>query len=109
MFRVLAMGLLLGCGALVSGGCGGGSSGPNPNTSAGLGTLFVNVSSSNGNAVILERVTGPVFRIVRPPFRGRAEFFNIPPGRYSVSGDGFASASRSVDIVADQTLTVSLS
>ena len=54
-FRVLALSAILFPGALLCGGCGGGGSGlsgPDPNTSAGLGTLVVRFGIDGDNGVV---------------------------------------------------------
>ena len=83
-------------------------SGPNSQTQAGLGTLVVQVSGSGNNALVTLDDT-----VRRPVQAGRATFFNVAPGRHFVEARtqsiGLPGESRTVEIVADKTLTISLS
>ena len=99
---------------LILGGCGGGSglSGPDSNTQKGLGTLVVRVendgrSSVNNGAAIVTLDKG--VKVVRD---SRAIFYNVTPGRHFVEARyqtiGLAGDSRSIEIEADKTLTITL-
>lgn len=105
--RVVAGLVLVGMGCFV-GGCGGGAariSGPNGGTSAGLGTLIVRVAGVGNSGVVFLQ------KLARPTREGVATFTDIPPGRYPVtaSAPGFFQASQNVDILADKTVSISLS
>ncbi len=102
----LRFGLALVLAACTTSGCGGAaSSGPAPNTSAGLGTLLVTVTSAGNDGVVFLK------QLARPTRNSGASFYNIPPGRYLVSASlpQKFSDSRTVDIVADKTLSITLS
>ncbi len=98
--------------ACISGGCGGGGglSAPDPQTSAGLGTLIVSVSGASTGR------EGVVFldELARPTKEGRAYFYNITPGRYRVTASLYnngtfnGSGGEKVDIVADKTRRISV-
>ncbi len=98
-------GLALFFAACSTSGCGGGLSGPDSNTSAGLGTLLVNVTGAGDEGVVF------LEKLARPTRNGRARFYNVQPGRYLVTASlpQKFSDSRSVDIVADKTLSITLS
>ncbi len=108
--RSVVLGVFCCAGVLLVSGCGGGGglSGPNSQTQAGLGTLVVRVSGSGDNALVtLDDV------VRRPVQSGRATFYNVAPGRHFVEARtqsiGLPGETLTVEIVADKTLTISLS
>lgn len=110
--RRVFVGVSLGLAGACSGGCGGagvGLSGPDSHTSAGLGTLVVSVRGQGQNVALVffqnqtQRTSG-----------GKAYFYNIAPGRYTVGASLELHATllgydqRDVDIIADKTVRLSL-
>jgi len=88
----------------VVGGCGSGLSGPNSNTSPGLGTLLVNVTGASDDGVVF------LEKLAQPTRNGRARFYNVPPGHYRVRGSlrFKIDDTDTIDIVADKTLSITL-
>ena len=85
------------------GGCGGGVSGPNPMTQAGLGTVVVKVDYDASIVVALDKVT----QFAR---RGRATFYDVSPGKHEItvsSSSGYSSTT--VNVIADKTVSVTVS
>lgn len=88
------------------GGCGGGVSlsGPNSNTQTGLGTVVVGVSGATSDTVVF------LDKIARPLRDREVIFYDVAPGKHVVTATSSLSfsSSRSVTVVADRTLSVSL-
>ena len=103
--RLVLSGILIVLPLSFLGGCGGGVSGPNPNTQMGLGTVVVRVDYNAGIIVSLDKIS-------LPARGGRATFYDITPGNHRIVVD-FPSnvpyASITVNVIADKTVTVSVS
>lgn len=92
-------------GAALLGGCGGGLSIPDSHTSPGLGTLRVDVEGAGDDGTVY------LGTIPHPTRNGSAYFYNLTPGRYTVtvSLPYELSNSENVFIEADKTRRISLS
>lgn len=110
VFRGAAFALSLALAGGCLSGCGGGNlalSGPDAQTAAGLGTLIVSVEGGGVGLVFFQNQT-------QRASGGNAYFYNIVPGRYTVSASlelhaallGYAR--QDVDIIADKTVRLSL-
>ncbi len=102
LFLVLAGGCLSGCG-----GGNVGLSGPDAQTAVGLGTLIVSVQGQGVGLVFFQQQ-------MQRTIGGKAYFYNIAPGRYTVGASlelhatllGYAR--QDVDVIADKTVRLSL-
>lgn len=106
LWRLFLLGVLIVAPLYLLSGCGGGVSGPNPMTQAGLGTVVVKVDYSDASIVV------SLDNIVRPARGGRAIFYDITPGRHRItvsSSSSIFSSSLTVDAIADKTVTISVS